>query len=58
MFGYSTGLSGKRIVLPTILVSFLISLLVSIIIDLDRPQRGLIQVDQGIMVELKESSYD
>ena len=57
MIGYSTGLSGKRVVIPTILVSFLISLIVFIIIDLDRPKRGLIQVDQGIMIELKESNY-
>jgi hypothetical protein len=54
ILGYSSGLSGKRIVAPTVLVSFLISMIVFIIIDLDRPMRGLIQVDQGIMQELRE----
>ncbi len=53
MLGYSSGLSGKRIVTPTMLVSFLISLIVFIIIDLDRPKRGVIQVDQGLMFELR-----
>jgi len=54
IIGYSTGLSGKRVLIPTVLVSFLIALIVFIIIDLDRPKRGLIQVDQGIMLELRE----
>jgi len=56
ILGYSAGLSGKRVAIPTIMVSFLISLIVFIIIDLDRPKRGLIQVDQGIMVELKKNN--
>jgi hypothetical protein len=55
ILGYSSGLSGKRIVAPTVLVSFLISMIVFIIIDLDRPMRGLIQVDQGIMQELHDA---
>ncbi|WP_439859194.1 hypothetical protein [Pseudomonas sp. MBLB4136] len=55
ILGYSSGLSGKRIVAPTVLVSFLISMIVFIIIDLDRPMRGLIQVDQGIMQELRDA---
>ena len=52
--GYATGLSGKPVLIPTLLISFLIALIVFIIIDLDRPKRGLIQVDQGIMLELRE----
>ena len=52
IMGYSAGLSGKRMVAPIILVSLLITLIVFIIIDLDRPKRGLIQVDQGIMSAL------
>jgi hypothetical protein len=55
MMGYSAGLIGKRIVAPIILVSLLITLIVFIIIDLDRPKRGLIQIDQGVMVELLDS---
>jgi hypothetical protein len=52
IMGYSAGLSGKRMFAPIMLVSTLITLIVFIIIDLDRPKRGLIQVDQRVMVEL------
>ncbi|WP_210546202.1 hypothetical protein [Rhodoferax sp. PAMC 29310] len=55
MLGYSSGLSGRLVVARAILVSLLISLTVFIIIDLDRPKRGLIQVDQGILMELKQA---
>ncbi len=54
ILGYSSGLSGRRVVAPTIMVSFLIALVVFIIIDLDRPKRGIIQVDQGSMHLLQE----
>jgi hypothetical protein len=54
MLGYSGGLSGKRVFAPIVLVSLLITLIVFIIIDLDRPKRGLIQVNQGIMVSLQD----
>ncbi len=57
ILGYSSGLSGKRIIAPTALVSFLIAMIVFIIIDLDRPKRGLIQVDQGIMQELQQGDH-
>lgn len=52
ILGYSAGLSGKRMIAPIVLVSILITLIVFIIIDLDRPKRGLIQVDQRVMNEL------
>lgn len=51
--GYSAGLAGNRITVPTILVSLLISLIVFIIIDLDRPRRGVIQVDASPLHDLK-----
>lgn len=54
ILGYSSGLSGIRVVLPNALVAFLIALIVFIIIDLDRPRRGLIQVNQSYMAGLKE----
>lgn len=53
ILGYSAGLSGNRIIAPIALVSLLITLIVFIIIDLDRPKRGLIQVNQGAMIELR-----
>jgi hypothetical protein len=52
IMGYSAGLSGKRMIAPIILVSILITLIVFIIIDLDRPKRGLIQINQSVMIEL------
>jgi hypothetical protein len=52
ILGYSAGLSGKRMIAPIVLVSILITLIVFIIIDLDRPKRGFIQVDQSVMIEL------
>ncbi len=55
ILGYSSGLSGRRVVAPTIMVSFLIALIVFIILDLDRPRRGFIQVNQAPMIMLKES---
>ena len=58
IMGYSAGLSGKRIVAPIILVSLLITLIVFIIIDLDRPKRGLIEVNQGPLIELLDSIKD
>lgn len=54
MLGYSSGLGGRRVIAPTVMVSFLIAMIVFIIIDLDRPKRGLIQVDQGSMLELRQ----
>lgn len=56
IMGYSAGLSGKRMFAPIVLVSLLITLIVFIIIDLDRPKRGLIQVDQSVMLELLNNS--
>ena len=53
MLGYSGGLSGKRVFAPIVLVSLLITLIVFIIINLDRPKRGLIQVNQAVMIELQ-----
>jgi hypothetical protein len=55
MMGYSSGLTGKRMVVPIVLVSLLITLIVFLIIDLDRPRRGLIQVNQDAMWELQRS---
>lgn len=53
MLGYSSGLSGTRVIAPTVMVSFLIAMIVFIIIDLDRPKRGLIQVDQSSLLNLQ-----
>jgi len=57
MMGYSSGLSGRRIVAPAVLVSLLITLIVFIIVDLDRPRRGLIQINQEAMLDLQDSLH-
>ena len=58
IIGYSSGLGGKRMAVPTVLVAFLISMIVFIIIDLDRPKRGLVQVNQAVMEELRLSGFN
>lgn len=55
MIGYSSGLNGKRIIAPVVLVSLLVTLIVFIIIDLDRPRRGLIQVNLAPLLDLQRS---
>lgn len=55
MLGYSSGLGGRRVIVPTVMIAFLISLVVFIIVDLDRPKRGLVKVDQRVMQELQEN---
>ena len=53
MVGLTSGIAGHRPSVATYVLSTLILLLLLIIIDLDRPRRGLIQIDQSSMVELK-----
>ena len=50
--GYSAGLNGNRVITPITLVSLLITLIVYMIIDLDRPKRGIIQINQNVLSEL------
>ena len=55
--GYGSGVAGYRISVATYIMVVLIVVLVFIIIDLDRPRRGLIQVDQNSLVELQAGIY-
>ena len=52
--GYSSGLSLKRAYIPTFMLTLLITLVVFIIIDLDRPTRGLIRVNNQSLIDLKK----
>lgn len=54
MLGFSSGLAGSTPAAPVYLMLALIVLLVFMIIDLDRPRRGLIAVDQSPMSALLE----
>jgi hypothetical protein len=58
MMGYSGGLSGKRIVAPVVLVTLLVTLIVYVILDLDRPRRGYIHVNQAPMLELQQRLHE
>ena len=53
LVGYSSGVSGHRATFATYILVVLISFLVFIIIDLDRPRRGLIEVSQQSLLELR-----
>jgi hypothetical protein len=55
VLGFASGLEGGRPKLATVAISLLIVLVVFLVIDLDRPRRGLIQVNQGSLVELQEA---
>ncbi|WP_299845751.1 hypothetical protein [uncultured Roseovarius sp.] len=52
MLGYSSGIAGSKPATPVYLMLLLIVLLVFMIVDLDRPRRGLIEVDQSPMSAL------
>ena len=55
LIGYGCGLAGRRNFLVTLVAAVLIAAVIVVIIDLDRPQRGLIKVGLGRMVELRQS---
>lgn len=51
--GYSSGVAGHRAPAVTFILVLLIVVLTFVIIDLDRPRRGLIQVDQTSFLQLQ-----
>lgn len=53
LLGYAGGLEGARPRIATVAMSVLIVLVIFVIIDLDRPRRGIIQVDHSSMNALK-----
>lgn len=54
LIGYGSGLGQKRTTLPSAFLISMICLVVFIIIDLDRPKRGIIKVNQQSMEQLKQ----
>lgn len=54
LLGARTGLAGRRAVLPMVLLSLVLALVVSMIVDLDRPQRGLILVSLAPLDSLRQ----
>jgi hypothetical protein len=55
LVGYASGMAGQRASFATYVLVLLIVMLVFIIIDLDRPRRGLIEVRQDSMIEIRET---
>jgi hypothetical protein len=53
--GTQVGLSGRRRLVAVIPMSMAFAVLVILVVDLDRPQRGLITVGQQAMVDLQSS---
>ena len=54
ILGYASGLGGRRPWLATVSMAGLIALIIFVVIDLDRPRRGLIEIDQSSMTGLKQ----
>ena len=54
ILGYASGLHRRRAWMAIMSMTALIVLVIFIVIDLDRPRRGLIQVDQSSMAGLKQ----
>lgn len=55
--GYASGVAGHRPSIATHVLVVLIVILAFVILDLDRPRRGLIRVDQSSLVELKSAMH-
>ena len=53
--GYGSGLSGRRANIATLLLTSIIVAVMFILIDLDRPRRGYIQVNQAPMLQLLDT---
>jgi uncharacterized membrane protein (Fun14 family) len=53
VIGYAAGAAGHRPSLASYILVVVIVILVFIIIDLDRPRRGVIRIDQSSMIHLK-----
>ena len=52
--GYACGATAHRQILATSVLAVLVTLVVYVILDLDRPQRGLIQVQEQAMRRIQE----
>ncbi len=53
--GYGCGLSERRNLIPTSMMSVILAMVILVIMDLDRPGRGFIKVSQQAMIRLQQS---
>jgi hypothetical protein len=58
LLGYASGISGRRASNGNFVLTILIVVLVFIIIDLDRPRRGFIEVNQSSLTDLRADITD
>jgi hypothetical protein len=55
ILGFGTGLGNHRHFYLTTLVAFLVASAILVVMDLDRPRRGIIEVSQQSMVDLRNN---
>ena len=55
ILGYASGLGGQRSLVAVVVISVVLAAVVFLILDFDRPYRGVIQVGQQSMLELKDA---
>lgn len=55
LVGYGCGFAKRRHIFSTSIMALLIGTVILVIIDLDRPHRGVIRVDQASMIQLRDS---
>ncbi len=55
LVGSGWGLGGRRNLISTVTAAILIVSVILVIVDLDRPKRGLIQVNQQSLIRLRDS---
>jgi hypothetical protein len=56
--GYSNGLSGARGTPAVLSVALTFAIVLWLVIDLDRPQEGLLQISQQPMIKLRQSMQE
>jgi hypothetical protein len=55
LVGHSCGAGQRRIPLHTVTVSLIVCFVILVIMDLDRPRRGIIEISQQSMIEVRNS---
>jgi hypothetical protein len=55
LLGVSSGVKAARNLVPTTVMAFAVATVLVLIVDLDRPERGMITVSQQALVDLGDS---
>ena len=53
LVGFHNGVRGDRNLVPTALLALIFAIVVSLIVDLDRPDQGVLQVGQEALLEVQ-----